>query len=115
MQAGLRVSAGAPQQAVSLFFVANAVMCLVHGILIVPWGRRRMALAARDLADRAPTAVSSRCGGMPIPPGLAGRTCCSPYDRAWPQLVRHALVGCGGAGFYQAVGRTCADGCLPGV
>jgi len=46
MQEDLRVSASAAQQAVSLFFIANAVMCLVHGILIDAWGRRRMALAA---------------------------------------------------------------------
>lgn len=46
MQADLKVSASAAQQAVSLFFIANAVMCLVHGILIDAWGRRRMALVA---------------------------------------------------------------------
>lgn len=46
MKDDLQVPAAAVQQVVSLLFLANAFMCLVHGILIDAWGRRRVALAA---------------------------------------------------------------------
>jgi len=37
----LRISATAVQQTVSLFFVANAFMCLWHGVISDAYGRRR--------------------------------------------------------------------------
>ena len=44
IQQDLGVSATAVQQTVSLFFVANAFMCLWHGVLSDAWGRRKPLL-----------------------------------------------------------------------
>jgi len=44
MQQDLGTSATAVQQTVSLFFVANAFMCLWHGVLSDAWGRRKPML-----------------------------------------------------------------------
>ena len=44
MQQDLGTSATAVQQTVSLFFVANAFMCLWHGVLSDAWGRRKPLL-----------------------------------------------------------------------
>ncbi|EHP40630.1 major facilitator superfamily protein [Cupriavidus basilensis OR16] len=41
IQQDLRISATAVQQTVSLFFVANAFMCLWHGVISDAYGRRR--------------------------------------------------------------------------
>src|SRR6476619_6149813 len=41
IQQDLGTSAAAVQQTVSLYFVANAFMCLWHGVLSDAWGRRR--------------------------------------------------------------------------
>jgi len=41
IQQDLGTSATAVQQTVSLFFVANAFMCLWHGVLSDAWGRRK--------------------------------------------------------------------------
>jgi len=44
MQQDLGTSATAVQQTVSLYFVANAFMCLWHGVLSDAWGRRKPLL-----------------------------------------------------------------------
>jgi DHA1 family bicyclomycin/chloramphenicol resistance-like MFS transporter len=44
IQQDLGTSAAAVQQTVSLFFVANAFMCLWHGVLSDAWGRRKPLL-----------------------------------------------------------------------
>jgi DHA1 family bicyclomycin/chloramphenicol resistance-like MFS transporter len=44
IQQDLDISATAVQQTVSLFFVANAFMCLWHGVLSDAWGRRKPLL-----------------------------------------------------------------------
>jgi len=44
IQQDLGTSATAVQQTVSLFFVANAFMCLWHGVLSDAWGRRKPLL-----------------------------------------------------------------------
>jgi DHA1 family bicyclomycin/chloramphenicol resistance-like MFS transporter len=44
IQQDLDTSATAVQQTVSLFFVANAFMCLWHGVLSDAWGRRKPLL-----------------------------------------------------------------------
>jgi DHA1 family bicyclomycin/chloramphenicol resistance-like MFS transporter len=44
IQQDLHTSATAVQQTVSLFFVANAFMCLWHGVLSDAWGRRKPLL-----------------------------------------------------------------------
>jgi DHA1 family bicyclomycin/chloramphenicol resistance-like MFS transporter len=41
IQQDLGTSATAVQQTVSLYFVANAFMCLWHGVLSDAWGRRK--------------------------------------------------------------------------
>ena len=46
IQQDLRTSATAVQQTVSLFFVANAFMCLWHGVISDAWGRRKAWLSA---------------------------------------------------------------------
>lgn len=44
MQQDLGASATAVQQTISLYFVANAFMCLWHGVLSDAWGRRKPLL-----------------------------------------------------------------------
>ncbi|WP_213959778.1 multidrug effflux MFS transporter [Variovorax sp. dw_954] len=44
IQQDLQASATAVQQTVSLFFVANAFMCLWHGVISDAWGRRKPLL-----------------------------------------------------------------------
>ena len=44
MQQDLGTSATAVQQTISLYFVANAFMCLWHGVLSDAWGRRKPLL-----------------------------------------------------------------------
>lgn len=44
IQQDLSTSASAVQQTISLFFVANAFMCLWHGVLSDAWGRRKPLL-----------------------------------------------------------------------
>ena len=58
IQQDLGTSAIAVQQTVSLFFVANAFMCLWHGVLSDAWGRRK-PLEAHFAHSTNETALSS--------------------------------------------------------